>query len=104
MTYWEWLDSKGIALADATDADYERWREAEGLPGPEPDWWADVGDAVLDPFGTAAEVAGDIATGIGGLVGGVAGAVVEPFFEKAKPFLVFGAAVLGILAVISLAR
>lgn len=104
MTYWEWLNSQGIALADATDADYERWRQSQGLAGPEQDWWADVGEAILDPFGTAGEVAGDIAEGVGGLVGTAVGAVAEPAWEKAKPFLVFGAATLGILALIFIAR
>lgn len=104
MTYWEWLRSKGIALPDATDADYERWREDQGLPGLEPDWWADVGDAILDPLGTAAEVVALPVTAVVGLVGAGVGAVAEPLFEKAKPFLVFSAAALAIVAVISLAR
>lgn len=106
VTYLEWLRAHGIDPADATDADYARWREETGLPALEPgeDWWADVGDAILDPLGTAAEVAGEAVTAVGGLVGAGVGAVVEPLFEKAKPFLVFSAAALAIVAVISLAR
>lgn len=105
MTYWEWLRSKGIALADATDADHERWRQSQGLPSAlGEDWWADVGDAILDPLGTAGDVAGDVAGGVVGLAGGAIGAVAEGAWDKAKPFLVFAAATLAIVAVISLAR
>jgi hypothetical protein len=106
VTLLEWLRSQGISPADATDADYERWRQEQGLPPYDPgvDWWADVGEAITDPIGTAGEVLEDIAEGVGGLVGGAAGALAEPFWEKAKPILIFGAAALGIVAVISLAR
>ena len=106
MTYWEWLESQGIALADANDETYARWRESEGAPAYEPgeDWWADVGEAILDPIGTFGDVAGDVAAGVGGLVGEAAGGAVETFWTKAKPFLVFGAAALAIVAVMSLAR
>lgn len=106
MTYLEWLLAEGIPLADATDADHARWTREEGLPVYDPgaDWWADLGEAILDPVSTAGEVLGDIAEGVGGLVGEAAGALAEPFWEKGKPLLVFGAAALAIVAVISLAR